>query len=153
MKKTILALAALALSVSLNAAGDCELNIAVVPPEAGEQVPAAAGEFLASRLSNSLSSVGIAASPDDSQFFLTGRFDSAYKNHTGGVQPRDVINTTLTLYIGDADGRKIFCSKTFELKGVGKSEEQAYKKAVGSINPQRADIKAFLMEGKAKIIE
>ncbi len=153
MKRLILSCLGLALLCGRMVAGDCELNISVIPPEAGEKLPASVAEKLTGKLATLLSATGVSTSSDDLQFFFTGRFDNAFSEKTSGPDQREVINTTLTLYIGDADGKKIFASKTMDLKGVGKSEAQAYIKAMGPLNASRKDIVAFIEEGKAKILD
>ncbi len=134
-------------------ASECELNISVIPPQSGENLPEQVASQLTGKLRTLLSSSGVSTSVDGLQFFLTGRFDHAFSEKTSGPDQREVINTTLTLYIGDADGQKIFASKVLELKGVGKSEAQAYIKALAPINAGRKDIIAFIEEGKAKILD
>lgn len=153
MKRVLISLFCLACLSFLVAAGDCELNISVIPPDKGETLPPSVAEKLTAKLSTLLSATGVSTSSDDLQFFLTGRFDHAFSERTSGPDQREVINTTLTLYIGDADGKKIFASKTLDLKGVGKSESQAYIKALSGINAGRKDIVAFIEEGKAKILD
>lgn len=152
MKKIGLILAGLLVGLSSYAA-NCDLDITCVAPEAGERLSQNVAQKLKGRLQTLLTQVGISASPYDSRFFLTGRFDNAYHETTGGTRQMDVINTTLTLYIGDANEKKIFASKTIDLKGVGKSEDQAYIKAMQGLNAQNDEIKRFLDEGMRKIIE
>lgn len=152
MKRLFISFISAALVWSVKAS-DCELNISVIPPQTGENLPEQVASQLTGKLRTILSSSGVSTSVDDLQFFLTGRFDHAYYEKTSGPDQRDVINTTLTLYIGDADGQKIFASKELSLKGVGKSEAQAYIKAMAPINGHRKDIVDFIEEGKSKILE
>lgn len=152
MKRFFIYLISAALLTTASA-GECELNISVIPPQDGENLPEQTISQLTGKLRTILSSSGISTSVDDSQFFLTGRFDHAFSEKTSGPDQREVINTTLTLYIGDADGQKIFASKVLTLKGVGKSEAQAYIKALAPINAGRKDIADFIEEGKSKILE
>ena len=153
MKKFLLCCVMLATFCIGRAGGECELNVSVIPPEAGEKLPATVADKLTAKLATLLSATGVSTSNDDVQFFFTGRFDNASSERTSGPDPREVINTTLTLYIGDAGGKKIFASKTLDLKGVGKSESQAYIKALASLNTSRKDIVSFIEEGKTKILE
>lgn len=153
MKRILLTCLAVLMFSAAKAERGCELNFTVIPPEAGEELPASVVEKLTGRLSTLLSATGVSVSSDDLQFFLTGRFDNAFFEKTTGPDQRDVINTTLTLYIGDADGQKIFSSMTMDLKGVGKSEAQAYIKAMSTLTARRKDVVAFIEEGKAKIID
>ena len=152
MKKIIYLLVGLFISTASFAA-ECDIPISVIKPEAGEKLPPAVAEKLQGRLQHLLTQTGLSAAPYESRFFLTGRFDNAFHETSGGTRQMDVINTTLTLYIGDADEHKIFASKTIDLKGVGKSEELAYVKAMSGINGQNAEIRAFINEGRDKILD
>lgn len=139
------------LAVACAAASTCEIPLTVAPAEEGNVVPAAAVGSLNAKLKNLVARMGIAGI-DGSQFFLTARFDTGYSERTSGPTPAEYVNTTLTLFIGDAEGKKIFSSLSLDLKGVGVSEEQAYKKAIATINPNRADLKEFVEKGKRDII-
>lgn len=152
MKTIILSIVLAVIAVSASAR-ECDVMVAVVPPEIGDQVPAAVASKLEAKLAAILSTNGVVASPDDSRFFFTGRFDKSFSERTSGPDQREAITTTLTLFIGDADGKRIFASKSFELKGIGKSEEQALIKAMTSINVKRPDIVLFVDEGIDKIID
>lgn len=152
MKKIYLFLFGILIS-AVSFAAECEIPVTVIQPEAGETLPPAVAQKLQGRLQHLLAQTGLAASPYDSRFFLTGRFDNAFHETSAGTRQMDVINTTLTLYIGDADEHKIFASKAIDLKGVGKSEEQAYIKAMNIINGNNVEIKAFINEGREKILD
>lgn len=131
---------------------DCEIGIAVAPISQGDGVPVAIASRLDSKIRQILSQNGIAGAPENSQFFAAGRFDKAYHDELGGTSPKTVLKTTLTLYIGDADGQKVFASKAIDLKGVGTSEERAYQMALNSLKPDSKAVQDFVTEGKRKII-
>ena len=123
----------------------------IVPSQEGDVVPAAVTSRLDAKLKTLMTRVGVVGA-ENSQFFVSGRFDTGYSERTSGPTPAEYVHTTLTLYIGDAEAQKIFSSLTLELKGVGASVEQAYTKALNSISFTRKDFKDFIRLGKEKII-
>ncbi len=141
------------LSVLMANAQECDIEIAIANITKGEVVPAAINSRLEAKLTSALSKAGIVAAPYDAQFFIAGRFDDAYNDITGGPSQKVAVKTTLTLYIGDADNQKIFASETFDLKGVGSSDTQAYTNALNRISPNNTALIDFIRKGKDKIIE
>lgn len=139
-------------SGKINAQNNCDIDIATVNITQGEIVPAAVDSRLQSRLSQALSKAGLTSVDYDSRFFVAGRFDDAINDITGGPNQKVLVKTTLTIYIGDAEEKKIFSSETFELKGVGSSDQQAYSNALKSINGSNEKLVDFLRSGKQKII-
>lgn len=153
MKKLFFAASLVALATSLGAtASECEIPLTIAPSYEGEIVPVKVNQRLDAKLKTIASRCGVAGT-EGSQFFLTGRFDTGFSERTSGPTPAEYVNTTLTLFMGDAEGKKIFSSLTLDLKGTGASVEQAYTKAINSINVNRPDFKQFIEDGKAKILE
>lgn len=134
-------------------AQDCDIEIAIANITKGEVVPAAVNSRLEGKLVGALSRAGIVAAPYDAQFFIAGRFDDAFNDITSGPSQKVAVKTTLTLFIGDADNQKIFASETFELKGVGSSDTQAYTNAMSRLNASNTQLVEFLRKGKDKIVE
>lgn len=136
-----------------NAQNHCDIDIATVNITKGEVVPPAVDSRLQSKLSQALSKAGLTSVDYDSRFFVAGRFDDAINDVTGGPNQKILVKTTLTIYIGDADEQKIFATESFELKGVGSSDQQAYSNALKSINGSNEKLIDFLRKGKQKIID
>lgn len=151
MKKFI-ALTALLGSMALANAQKCEIPLTIAPSLEGDVVPMAVNSRLDNKLRTIASRCGVAGM-EGSQFFLTGRFDTGFSERTSGPTPAEYVNTTLTLYMGDAEGKKIFSSLTLDLKGAGASVEQAYTKAINSINVNNPDFQRFVEQGKEKILD
>lgn len=150
---TLSVLLAAAFGISANAQDKCDIDIATVNITKGEIVPEAVGRRLEAKLSNAMAKAGLTSVQYDSRFFVAGRFDDAINDITGGPSPKVIIKTTLTLYIGDADEQKVFDTETFDLKGVGSNDQQAYSNALNSINGNNARLIEFLQRGKDKIID
>lgn len=137
----------------INAQNYCDIDIATVNITKGEIVPSAVDSRLQSKLSQALSKAGLTSVDYDSRFFVAGRFDDAINDVTGGPNQKILVKTTLTIYIGDAEEQKIFATESFELKGVGSSDQQAYSNALKSINGSNEKLIDFLRKGKQKIID
>lgn len=131
-------------------ADDCQINVAVAPIVDGDNVPQAVSDRMESQLRNMMSRAGVTGSTYESQFFIAGKFDNAFFDRIG---ERYVLNTEVTLYIGDADNQKIFASKTFPVKGWGNSEERAYIKAMGDISGSNREMINWVRDAKDKIVD
>lgn len=145
-------IASLALATYLpSMADDCQVFMGVAPMTQGKQVPEAVSQKLMSRLTNLMAQDGVVASGDDSQFFVSGRFDDGFfdRNSSGNY----LVKTTLTLYIGDAEAQKMYASRQFELKGAGKTEQLAYMNALKSLNAGNPDFQTFVTQGREKILD
>ncbi len=134
-------------------AQECDIEIAIANITKGEVVPAAVNSRLEAKLTRALAKAGVIAAPYDSQFFIAGRFDDAFNDIIAGVSQKVVVKTTLTLYIGDADNQKVFASESFDLKGVGATDQQAYTNALNMISPTNSKLVDFIIKGKQKIID
>lgn len=151
----IMAAAVLSLTgTALHAQDDrCDLDISIANITKGDIVPEAVNSRLEAKLTQAMSKAGLIAAPYDSRFFVAGRFDDALNDITGGPSPKVIIKTTLTIYIGDAEDQKVFASESFELKGVGGNDQQAYTNALNKISGSNRQLIDFLAKGKDKIIE
>lgn len=152
IRKTICAIAAALFLGTPLAMADCELHIAVAEIKQGDEVSKAVENQLQMRLTRAAAAAGLAGDAYSSRFFLAGRFDKGFLDVTPGPSQKFLVKTTLTVYIGDGDDQKVFASKSFELKGAGISEERAYVNAMSRLNAQNAEFKAFVEEGKKKIL-
>lgn len=150
--KTLLSAAAILLGLTC-AAQNCDIDISVVGITKGEVVPEAVESRLEAKLANAMAKAGILSAPYEAQFFLAARFDDAFNDIIAGPSPKVVVKTSLTLYIGDAVNQKIFASQSFDLKGVGASDEQAYTRALNSVSPANKQIQEFLIKGRDRIVE
>ena len=74
-----IALAAVLAATGLQAgAAECEIGMGIAPISEGDKVPASVARKLEAKLKMVLSHAGVAAGDYDCQFFLAGRFDTAY---------------------------------------------------------------------------
>lgn len=144
-----LAMSVFTLSASPN---DCDIHLMVAPVEQGEDVPAESNSALMSRLENAITASGVTADSNYGQFFVTGRFDHIYYDVLPGPPMQHAMHSDLTLYIGDVVGHKVFASTTFNLRGVGTSQQRAFINAMSYISKNNNKLERFIDEAKDKII-
>lgn len=152
LKTVATGIMALTVSVCANAQDNCDIHLSVVPIEQGEDVPDGANDFLSTRLANAVTACGVTANTDAGQFFVTGKFNHVTEDAVAGPPAQVAIHTLLTLYIGDLANQQVFASKTFELRGVGTSEQRAFINSFGSLNARNANLQQFIEQGKQKVI-
>lgn len=132
-------------------AADCQIFMGIAPMDQGADIPEAVAQRLGNRLANLMAQEGVVAGDDESRFFVSGKFDNGFfdRNSNGNY----LVKTTLTLFIGDADGKKMFASRQFELKGAGKTEQLAYINALNSLNAANPRFQSFVDDGREKIVD
>lgn len=131
---------------------ECEIDIAVLPFNQTEEVPASSRDYLVSRLRQLVTQNRTTSFDDASRFFVTGRFDHILYTNLPGPPLQTSLHSYLTLMLGDAEAKKIFSTITLEVRGVGTSPERAFINALRVINPDNSKIKDFLSAGERKII-
>lgn len=151
--KTLLATALAMCTLIANAQGECSVDVSIANITQGDVVPAAINSKLEGKLRQALGKAGLYSAPYESRFFVAGRFDDAFNDITGGPSQKVYVKTTLTLYIGDADEQKVFASESFELSGVGGSDQQAYTRALNKLSAGNKQLVDFLRTGQQKIID
>lgn len=136
-----------------SSAQECDIELSVAGITDGAKVPSGVNTRLEGAITRALGSAGMTGAGYDAQFFVAGRFDDAYNDIISGPSQKVVVKTTLTLFIGDAQSQKIFASKSFDLKGVGVSDEQAYTRALSQLNGRNKELMDFLHQGKQRIVD
>lgn len=134
-------------------AQNCDLRISIAPIDQGENVPNSINNRIENQLMRAVSAYGVSADPYYGQFFISGRFDHALDDIVPGPPSRHVLKTTFTIYVGDAINRQVYASTSFDLKGVGNSQERAYISALSSISNHTYQLAGVIEEAKAKIID
>lgn len=151
--KSLIGIVALCASAGAYAQGECTIDVSIADITKGDVVPAAINSKLEGKLTQALGKAGMISAPYDSRFFVAGRFDDAFNDISGGPSQKVYVKTTLTLYIGDADEQKVFASESFELSGVGGSDQQAYTRALNKLSAGNKQLVDFLRNGQQKIID
>lgn len=122
-------------------------------PSQVEGVPASAKKMLLNKMAQITSKNGIGGSGLNPQFILSPNVTVLTKNLTATAPPMTALTLEFTLYIGDGYEGTVFATKSIEAKGVGTNETKAYMSAIKRLKPANPEIKAFIEEGKEKIVE
>lgn len=152
MKKSILSLCLFGTMCAMQAQ-TCDLHIQVVRPTidmCGDSE--AVANLLQTRLIKALTADGVTAGDSYGQLYISGRFDDVYKETLPGPPMQTVVNTSLTLMVADIFDNKVFASETFDLKGVGTSEQRAYINALNQINGRNSRFDQFINNASRKVI-
>ncbi len=152
MRYTLFTIILAALSLTAKSQ-NCEIHLMVAPIDEGEQVSESFNDMLMTRLSQVVAQSGVVADPNFSQFFLTAKFNNAYKETLAGPPIQTALHTTMTLYIGDAQNQQVYATQSYDLRGVGTSEERAYINAIGQLNAKNQKMQAFVEKGRQKILD
>lgn len=133
--------------------GDCDLHLMAIVSTQNQTIPQAASEQLLSRLCTSISGNDVYANEEYSRFFIAARMNLLYKETIPGPPENTAISLSITLYLGDYAGEKVFTTQTLTLRGVGSSEERAYINALKEVKADNKKMKKLITDGKVKIID
>jgi len=136
----------------VQAQDDSGIVLMVAPMEQGEKISQSIDNQLQTRLINAVNATGLVAGKDYGQFFVSGRFSHSYTETLPGPPVQTVVHTTLTLYMGNAKNKEVYASESFDLRGVGRSEERALLNALAQIKASNQAFVSFIEKGKEKII-
>lgn len=133
-------------------AQNCDIPIRVISSPQIENIPEATLEMLNSRLNTAVTADGIASSVPYGQFFITAKFNHITEDVVPGPPKQFAVHSSMTLLIGDIEGKQIYSSKTFELRGVGTSTQRALINSLQPINARNTTFEEFLNVGRNKIM-
>lgn len=159
MKNTLFVLFLLSLSLSINAQEDgMNLPLSVVVPSDTSDSIEESKDYLRTKLQQFVSEASVSEVAEDYSFLLFPRIDIIGQELTATTVPMYVLNLELTFFVANArpnnaQGVKsiIFNSKSFILKGVGRSKEKATLNAFQNLNKQKKEIQDFCKESRMKI--
>lgn len=151
--KRLISIASATLISLFAIAQDCDIRISVAPITQGDNVPHAINKKIEAALMRAATGCGVTADPYYGQFFVAGRFDASLDDVVPGPPAKHVLKSTLTLYIGDAENQQVYATESFDVKGVGNSEERAYISALSSLNSSNVRFSSFIEKAKAKILD
>lgn len=132
-----------------------EARIAIAPVihnESGE-IPIGAQKMIVNKMRQAISLNGLSALDDAPLFIIFPQISIIDEQVTSSVPPMYTNQIDVSLVIADQYTGNVFNTVSYQLKGAGKSTEQAYMQALRRINPRDGKIKAFIAKGKESIIE
>jgi len=117
-----------------------------------QNIPNEARSTLNNKLNQITTQYGMGGSQVNPRFVISATIEQRTKDILAGPPQLIALNTEINLTIRDAYSNTLFSSTTFKTKGVGTNENKSLIDAFNNINPQNQDIKAFLEDGKTRII-
>lgn len=146
----------LAIIVSLMCFGTSMAQIQITPyidENNCSVMPDGICEILTQKLNNIISQNGFQSQMGQSRFILTCNVTEESKNVLSTSPTQIAYVLDLHLYIGDGETGTKYISQSFRTKGVGATEEKAYRNAVKNMQAKSDQMTAFIGKGKARIID
>ena len=109
-------------------------------------------EILNQKLSTIISQNGIQSQMGQSRFILTCNVTEESKNVLATAPTQIAYVLDMHMFIGDGETGTKYLSQSFRTKGVGQTEEKAYRNAVKNLNAKSAQMMEFVSKGKARIL-
>lgn len=128
------------------------ITIHAVVPES-EYLSYEPAKLLETKLSQIITNNGIGDNEQCVRFVLTAKLNVITKDILPGLPQRVSQKIDATLSLGDVVEDKVYSQTTLSLVGVGQSIDKSYIAAINTLNPQNKAIKAFLEEGKLKMLD
>ena len=128
------------------------IAIAVVFPE-NSNVPANSANILSARIKRALTLNGLSSENQGSIFYIKPEVNTLTKNVTATAPPMISMEVEVSLVLTDQFEGNSFEQVLYNFKGVGQTEEAAYNEALKRLNPRDGKLRAFIRNGKDKIIE
>lgn len=129
------------------------ISLTPVIPEQPDGMPEIAAEALNNKLQQIATSNGLGGIDYHSRFVITAKINLGSKDILPGPPPMHAYNMDMTLYIADVITKTVFSTINLPAKGVGTNENKAYISGINTINVNSPQLKAFIEQGKLKIIE
>lgn len=124
----------------------------IVPPQP-DGLPDIAAEALNNKLQQVATSNGLGGIDYHGRFIITAKLTLGTKDILPGPPPMLAYNMDMTFYIADEVTKVIFSTVNIPAKGVGTNENKAYISGINTINVNSPQLKAFIDQGKQKIIQ
>lgn len=131
--------------------GQIVLNAYV--PESANNIPSEAKNHLENKLNQIASQYGIGGSSINPRFIITAKVVTLSKDIIGGAPQMFAQNLEITFFIGDGIENKKMANTVINAKGVGTNETKSFIDAIKKVNVNSAQLKEFVENGKAKIID
>lgn len=118
-----------------------------------ENIPCESTELIKNKLSQIITSHGIADNDFCERFILTAKINVISKDIVVGPPQRISQKIEVVFIIGDIIADKIYATTTIQTVGIGTNLNKSFISAFRNINPRSANIIRFIEEGKRKIVD
>ena len=128
-------------------------RIALAPVIDDNTIPANARTMLENKIRQICTLNGLAGEGSNPMFSIRATVDVLSKELTPTAPPMHALNLTVNMFIVDNSTGNVFSQTSIDVKGAGQNESKAYAQAIKGLDPKRGQFKAFVEQGKNKIIE
>ena len=130
-----------------------KIALSVAMPDTINGIEAAALTKLETKITQIISTSGLAAIGFNNNFVIYPKFSILESNVVeGGMQNLTVISAEVSLFIRQMDNNIVFASISKQLKGSGGNKEAAIENCISKLNAHDPQMNDFINTGKAKII-
>lgn len=130
-----------------------DFTIGVIIKDQAESLDTRTNMFLQEKLLNALLYDGMSGVYPNYTYVMFPVISVIDKEMTSTAPYYYSINIDLTLFISDFENTTTFGNYKMSLKGVGKSEIQAYQNAFKRFNPGEKGLQKFISKSKLKILD
>lgn len=153
MKKKILTLACLCVSLLAKAQNDCVIPMMVFVPQQVDSLTPMAQNKLETKMRQMVTMSGMEGGASFSNFCIVANLIEGSKEVTSGLHPLVAVTSDLELYVGNNYTGEKFASTSITLNGAGRNESKAYTSAFGNINTGNPQIQKFMKDAKQKVVQ
>jgi hypothetical protein len=131
-----------------------KIALSVIMPENVDGLDASQLSKLETKITQIVSSTGLAASGYNNNFVIYPKF-AIYETNVveGGMQNITVTTCELSLFIKQVDNNILFSSISRQVKGSGNNKQTSITNAISKIPTNDAQFKTFIETGKGKIVQ
>ena len=136
-----------------NGKSDDAARIALAPVINDSNLPLSAKQMLENKIRKICTLNGLAGEGSNPLFSIKASVDVVSRDYTATAPPMHTLVLNVNLYIVDNKNGNVYSQTSVEVKGAGQNETKAYSQAIKNINPKQGQFKAFVEQGKNKILE
>ena len=131
-----------------------KIALSIIMPENIDGLDVSQLSKLETKITNIVSSLGLAASGYNNNFVIYPKF-AIYETNVveGGMQNITVVTCELSLFIKQVDNNILFSSLSKQVKGSGSNKTTAITNAISKVPTNDPQFKTFIETGKSKIVE
>lgn len=127
------------------------IPLSVIIEDIPEPFPETARVHLSNKINAVLAANGMLSVNYMNRFVLYVVATPLTKDIVPGPPMQIAQNLEYTMYILDNIEQKVFATYAFDSKGVGTNENKAYMDAIKRIRPNKAEMEAFVKQGRERI--
>lgn len=118
-----------------------------------QEMPMSAKNMLENKMRQIATLNGLAGEGSNPLFSMKATIDVVNKEFTATIPHMCSMNMTVNFFIVDNENGNVYSQTSVDIKGAGQNETKAYSQAIKGIDTKKGQYKAFVEQGKNKIVE